>query len=108
MTPTCTLGGWRFFLVNTDLVNALVNTSQKVPIPTHCLVRIVNVDSVVPAEHFTGRMSRNLHNDRFRDSGFPHVGVEGVTEVVKNKTSFFKSSAGYPGFLAGFDKTSFD
>ena len=65
------------------LVNSLVNICQKKRQPVTSLLCIVQVNCVLSVEHFTGRVSRDCHDDAFRYTVLAHVGIECVSQVVE-------------------------
>ena len=42
-------------------------------------------------------MTRDFHDDRFRDSGLSHVRIEAMAGVMENKPPFRSPAVWYPG-----------
>jgi hypothetical protein len=81
-------------LVNTHLVNGLVNTSQKIPVLIHCLVCIVGINRIIASKHFIRAVACNLHYDRLSNAGLPHIGVEAVPKIMENKPALLEAAIG--------------
>lgn len=59
------------------------------------------IDRVVPIKHCPGAVTRYFHDYRPLDTDFSHVGVERVTEIMENESSFFEPTVNYSGFFTG-------
>jgi hypothetical protein len=83
------------------LVNVLVNTLQIVPHLVNGIVGVFVVNAIVSPEHLIRAVTRDFHNDGLSRTRLPHVSVERVLQVVKDKTTFHKAAVLDPRIQAG-------
>ncbi len=60
----------------------------------HRVLRVRLIDGVVARKHRESLVAGQLHDDRLINPGFSHVRIEGMPQVVGDKTILLKPARG--------------
>ena len=100
--------GSRFSLLQSLLVNVLVNFPKVRPLLANGILSVFNSNRVVPVKHCPCGMTRDAHDNRFSHTRPAHVSIETVPQVVKDEANLGKSTIVNFGVRASPNKTGFD